>query len=347
MKKHLALLIVLVMALSLFAACSSAPAETSVAKTTTTATDAPDTKAPETKTAETTASKEKFLIGFSTDTTTSAWRSKMVTEMEDAVAAHSDELELVVTVAEDDTNKQISDIEDLVAQGIDVLIVSPHVADPITPIVKEVYESGIPVIVVDRAVSGEAFTTFIGASNEAIGRQAGDIIGELMEGEGNIIELQGTAGASPTIGRSEPMHAVLKEKYPNIKFIAEQDCDYNETKAMETMENLLQANPEGTIDLIYAHADNMALGAMKALKAAGRDNEGIKIVSIDGQKQTFEAIKEGCFTGTFTYPWPSEKAVEVALRILHGEEVEKNYELESAYVNADNVDEFYDPNSEF
>ena len=338
MKKILALTLALVMALCVFAGCSSSPAQ-SEAPTSSAAAPESSAAAP--------AEAKKYLIGFSTDTTTSAWRSKMVTEMEAAVAAHADELELVVTVAEDDTNKQISDIEDLVARGIDLLIVSPHVADPITPVVKEVYESGIPVIVVDRAVSGEAFTTFIGASNEAIGAQAGDIIGSLLGGKGNVIELEGTAGASPTIGRSEPMHKALAEKYPDIKFIAQQDCDYNETKAMETMENLLQANPEGTIDLIYAHADNMALGAMKALKSAGRDKEGIKIVSIDGQKQTFEAIQNGQFTGTFTYPWPSEKAIEVALQILHGEQVEKNYELQSDYVNADNVADFYDPNSEF
>lgn len=291
----------------------------------------------------------KFLIGFSTDTTNSAWRSKMVSEMQRAVAEHSDQLDLIVTVAEDDTNKQISDIEDLVAQGIDLLVVSPHVADPLAPIVREVYQSGIPVIVVDRAITGEAgkdFTTFIGANNETIGKQAGEIIAETLNGKGNVIELQGTAGASPTIGRGEPMKKVL-EGSPDIKIVASQDCDYNETKAMETMENLLQVNGEGMIDLVYAHADNMALGALKAIKAAGRENEGIKIVSIDAQKQAFEAIKEGTFLGTFTYPWPSEKAVEIALKIMNGETVEPSYDLESVFVTAENVDQYYDANSEY
>lgn len=345
MKKRLCLILAVVFMVAAFAGCSSTGSTPSASD---------DASAAPSESAAAGASEGggkdgKFLIGFSTDTTNSAWRSKMVSEMERAVAEHSDQLELIVTVAEDDTNKQISDIEDLVAQNIDLLVVSPHVADPLAPIVREVYESGIPVIVVDRAITGEAgkdFTTFIGANNETIGKQAGEIIAETLGGKGNVIELQGTAGASPTIGRGDPMREVL-EGYPDIKILASQDCDYNETKAMETMENLLQANGEGTIDLVYAHADNMALGALKAIKAAGRENEGIKIVSIDAQKQAFEAIKEGTFLGTFTYPWPSEKAVEVALKILNGEEVEPSYDLESVFVTAENVDQYYDANSEY
>lgn len=340
MKKLSIFLLAVVFAISALAGCASGntnetPATTTDAQTV--------TEAPEDSEAD---NGEKFLIGFSTDTTTSAWRSKMVLEMEKAVEANSDKLELITTVAEDDTNKQISDIEDLVTRGIDLLIVSPHVADPLTPIVREVYESGIPVIVVDREVSGDAFTTFIGASNVLIGEAAGKIIAEELNGKGNVIELQGTAGASPTIGRGEPMRAILEE-YPDIKLIASQNCDYDEMTALETMENLLQVHGPGEIDLIYAHADNMALGAMKAIDAAGRSEDGIRIIGIDAQKQAFEAIMNGTFVGTFTYPWPSEKAIEIALKILNGEEVEKRYDLDTVFVDSSNVDQFYDPDSEY
>lgn len=336
MKKLFIFLFTIVFAISALAGCASN--DTSETPATTTVAESPEET--------TTVAGEKFLIGFSTDTTTSAWRSKMVLEMQKAVEANSDKLELIVTVAEDDTNKQISDIEDLVTRGINLLIVSPHVADPLTPIVRDVYESGIPVIVIDREVSGESFTTFIGASNVLIGEAAGRIIVEELDGKGNVIELQGTAGASPTIGRGEPMRAILDE-YPDINLIASQNCDYNEMNALETMENLLQVHGPGEIDLVYAHADNMALGAMKAIDAAGRSGDGIRIIGIDAQKQAFEAIKAGTFVGTFTYPWPSEKAIEIALKILNGEEVEKRYDLDTVFVDASNVDQFYDPDSEY
>ena len=113
------------------------------------------------------------------------------------------------------------------------------------------------------------------------------------------------------------------------------------------MENLLQANGEGRSTSFTHTRTTWPLGALKAIKAAGREDEGIKIVSIDAQKQAFEAIKEGTFLGTFTYPWPSEKAVEVALKILNGEEVEPSYDLESVFVTAENVDQYYDANSEY
>ena len=114
------------------------------------------------------ASGEKFKVGFSMDFTTNVWRAVLLEKMEEAAAAHADEMDFVVTNANADSNKQISDVEDLLAQDIDLLIITPYVTEPLTPIIEEVYDQGIPVIVIDHESGSDKYTTFIGASNSQL-----------------------------------------------------------------------------------------------------------------------------------------------------------------------------------
>lgn len=292
---------------------------------------------------------EKYKVGFSMDFTTNVWRAVMLEKMEKAAEEHSDEIELIVTNANEDSNKQISDVEDLMSQDIDLLIISPYLTEPLTPIIEEVYDKGIPVVVIDHDISSvsDKYTTFIGASNTQIGEKAGEKIVELLNGNGNVVELSGTPGLQATIDRGDVMHSVA-DKYEGIKFLANINCEYDQAKAMSNMEDLLQSLEPSEIDLIYTYNDAMALGAVQAIEDAGYSDAGVQILSIDAQKKTMEYIKEGkMIYGTFTYPWPSEKAIEVALDILHGNDVEKYYELESVLITAENVDEYYDPNSDY
>ncbi len=292
------------------------------------------------------ASGEKFKVGFSMDFTTNVWRAVLLEKMEEAAAAHADEMDFVVTNANADSNKQISDVEDLLAQDIDLLIITPYVTEPLTPIIEEVYDQGIPVIVIDHESGSDKYTTFIGASNSQIGQKAGETIVELLDGKGNVIELSGTPGMQATIDRGDVMHEVVDE-YPDIKFLANVNCEYDQATAMQSMEDILQnVNPED-IDLIYTYNDAMALGARQAIVDAGYGDLDIKILSIDAQKKAMEYIKEGAMYGTFTYPWPSEKAIETALEILNGKEVDKYIELETVLITAENVDEYYDPDSDY
>ena len=326
MKKCIALLLVITLAAFMLAGCGS--------KSQTSSSDSA------------TASKEKFKIGFSMDFTTQVWRANLLEKLEAAAAKHSDEIELVTTNANSDTNKQISDIEDLMSQNIDLLIVAPFATEPLTPIVAEVYDKGIPVIVIDHEVNGDKFTSYIGASNEEIGTRAGEEIAKVLNGKGNVIELCGIPGMSPTIGRGDFMHDVVK-KYSDIKFLASLNGQYDQTTAMNLMEDILQSHEASDIDLIYTHNDSMALGALQTIEDAGYGDLGIKILSIDAQKKTLEYIKEGKVYGSFTYPWPADKAIETALKVLHGEKVEKNIVLETTLVTKDNVDQFYDPESTY
>ena len=127
--------------------------------------------------------------------------------------------------------------------------------------------------------------------------------------------------------------------------VAQQAGNWIETDAIEVTENLLQAYPEGEIEVIYAQCDVMALGAMKALKSAGR--EEIKIISIDGQKEAYEAIKAGSMVVTFTYPFPGAEGVKTAIKLINGEKVDKVIDMPSQLITEDNVDDVYDPDSVF
>lgn len=285
---------------------------------------------------------KKYLIGFSQSTMIDPWRINMLEQMKDAVEKHSDVVDFIFTDGQNDNMKQISDVEDLFSRGIDLLIISPREAEPLTPVVERVYRSGIPVITLDRNITSESYTCFIGAGNLKIGGQAGNLMIELLGQQGEVIEIEGILGATPTIHRSDGFHKALK-KAPGIKIVERQPADYLREPALRIMEDFMQTHPR--IDGVYAHNDEMALGALTALRSAGREN--VVIIGIDGQKEAFEAIREGWMTATFIYPNGSAEAVGTALKILRGEKVPKHIELKTQQVDRSNVDKFYNPESYF
>jgi len=289
------------------------------------------------------AAQEEIKIGISIDTMNHPWRSGLVRDAE-AEAAKYDYVNLIVTDAQGQSLKQISDIEDLIAQQIDILMLSPHEAEPVTPAANEAYDGGIPVIVLDREIANDKYTCFIGASNVEIGEKAGEFIAEYLDGEGNIVEMMGIPGASPTRDRSEPMRTVF-EDYPDIEIVASPTANYEQLEALNAMEAVLQANPEGTIDLVYCHNDSMALGVIQAIEATGRTE--IQVVGVDAQKEALEAIIDGKMLATFTYPFPGAEGIKVAIKIFNGETVDKRILMESTMITSENVEEYYDPEKPF
>ncbi len=288
------------------------------------------------------AEQKKFLIGFSQSTMIDPWRINMLEQMKDAVREHEDMIDFVFTDGQNDNMKQISDVEDLFSRGIDLLIISPREAEPLTPVVERVYNAGVPVITLDRNITSDAYTCFIGASNFKIGQGAGKLMVSLLKERGEVIEIEGILGATPTIDRSDGFHSIV-DSIPGIQVVEKQPADYLREPALKIMEDFLQSHPQ--IDGVYGHNDEMALGALTALRAAGR--EGAVVIGIDGQKEAFESIIAGRMTATFIYPNGSAQAVEVAIKILKGEKVPKKIELESQLVDASNVKLFYNPNSYF
>ena len=252
-------------------------------------------------------------------------------------AEHYPDVDLIFTDGQNQAAKQISDVSSLMARGIKLLIISPVQAEPLTPIVKQVMDANIPVVSLDREVNTKV-TCQIGAQNRPIGVDAGQFIIEKLNGTGNVIEIEGTVGASATIDRHEGFRDALRFA-PRIRVVADQFCDYLREPAMKFVEDTLKRFGPGQIQAIYAHNDQMALGAMKVIEDAGRLKE-IAIVGIDGENSAFQAIKDGKLAATFTYPFCAPQGVQYAYNLAIGEQVPEQIILKSIRVDASNVDQY-------
>ena len=282
--------------------------------------------------------QDKIPIGFSQGTMESSWRVNMVEGNKKYAEANLPDVDLIITNGENNASKQVSDVESLIAQGVKVLIISPVTADALTPVVKQAMDSGIPVVTLDRKVNTDV-TAHIGADNVLIGETAGKFVCETLGGEGSVIEIQGTAGASATVDRHDAFRRVLAEECPNVKVVADQVANYVREPAIKFMEDMLQRFPSGEIDLVYAHNDDMALGAVTALEAAGRLDE-VKVVGIDGENAAYDAIKAGKMAATFTYHFVAPEGVQYGYKVAKGEPIEKEIVLPTHQVDASNVEEF-------
>jgi ribose transport system substrate-binding protein len=283
--------------------------------------------------------QDKPKIGFSQGTMESSWRVNMVERnkkwFDENIAA---EAELIITNGENNASKQVADVESLLAQDIDILIISPVTADALTPVVKQAMDAGVQVITLDRSVNTPV-TSHIGADNVLIGETAAKFVCETLNGEGQIAEIQGVAGASATIDRHEAFGRVLAETCPNVKIVADGIGDYVREPAMRFTEDLIQRFPEGELDLIYTHNDGMALGAVSALEAAGRLDD-VKVVGIDGEEAAYQAIKDGKMAATFTYHFVAPDGMMYAWDLAQGKTLDEKIVLPTAQIDATNVDQF-------
>lgn len=280
-------------------------------------------------------SESTFLVGFSQCNLGEPWRVAMNAEVA-ARARDFPELEVVYADAQQDNAKQVADVENFLRQRVDLLMISPNEAKPLTPIVRKVFEEGIPVIVIDRAIEGDTYTVFIGADNRLIGREAGRHIVELVGGKGRMVEIKGLPGSPPARDRSEGMREIVT-KYPDIQIIHDPVANWLREEAMTQMEIALAAHER--IDLVYAHNDPMAVGAWLAAKAKGREKE-MKFIGIDalpGLDGGRQAVADGKLDATFVYPTGGRQAVETAAKILKGESVPKTIRLDTEKIAGANA----------
>jgi len=278
------------------------------------------------------------LIGFSNCTMNHPWRVAMV---EDNVAWATEnwpEAEVITTDGDNDATKQLADLEDLIAREVDVILLSPLTEDACVTAVDKAMQAGIPVITIDRKVNTK-MTAHIGPDNKLLGRADGEYLVKKFDGVCNIIEIEGTAGSSAEIDRAAGFHEAI-DRHKGMVVIDSLDCDFTRDNAMNYMEDMLQKYSEGEIDAVYAHNDEMAWGALLAIEAAGRQDEGIVIVSIDGQNDVIELVKEGRIAQTGYYSTCAPDAMQLAKKILLGESYEELIVPEAAAINADNVDEW-------
>lgn len=281
-----------------------------------------------------------YIIGMSQCNLGEPWRVQMNADIAKAAEQHP-ELHVVFKDAQNDTLTQVSQIEEFINADVDLLIVSPKEAAPLTPPVAEAYRKGIPVIVLDRKVLGDQFTEFIGADNRRIGRAAGEwIVKRLAElptvkagGHAKVVELEGLMTSTPGQDRHAGFREAIKGQPIDIVFQA--DMHWLEPDSRQEMESALATNDH--IDLVYAHNDPGAHGAYLAAKAAGRDQEML-FVGIDGLPQEGRAyVARGILAASFEYPTGGREAIDSALTILHGGTVPKTITLNSRYFTPDNV----------
>ena len=260
------------------------------------------------------------VIGFSVSTLNNPF---FVTLTEGAKKAASEKnVELVVVDAGADAAQQTSDIEDLVSRNVGVLIVNPVDSDAVAPAVKSAMSKGIKVIAVDRGVNGVDVDCQIASDNVAGARMATEYLMELVGEGAKVAELQGVPGASAAIDRGEGFHQVADK---SLQVAASQTANFNRAEGRTVMENILQS--DGTIKGVFAHNDEMALGAVEAVAASGKD---IKIVGFDATDDAQKAVKDGKMAATVAQKPDKmgETAIETAVKIMAGETVEKSIPVE-------------------
>jgi len=277
--------------------------------------------------------KSTYTIGMSQCNLGEPWRVQMNADVKAAAEKHSN-LKVVFKDAQNDTLKQRSHVEEFVSAGVDLIIISPKEAAPLTEPVAKAMDAGIPVIVLDRAVLGDKFTSFIGANNKQIGKAAGEWIKQKLGGKGKVVELKGLMTSIPGQDRNDGFRAGIAGS--EIEVIFEADMKWLEPDARKEMESALSRFNK--IDLVYAHNDPGAHGAYLAAKAAGREKE-MMFVGIDALPQEGVAyVRQGILDATFQYPTGGAEAIETALKILAGETVPQKITLGSRVFDKTNVD---------
>lgn len=279
----------------------------------------------------------QYVIGMSQCNLGEPWRVQMNSDIK-AAAAHHPEIKMIFKDAQNNTTTQQSQVKELVDQKVDLIIISPKEALPLTKPVADAMAAGIPVIVLDRRVEGDKYTCFIGGDNELIGEEAGKYMVKILGGKGNVVELKGLMTSTPAVERHNGFMKGIKGS--EIKIIYSADCHWLEPDARrETASALTRFPGESDIDAVYAHNDPSAHGAYTAARLEGKGREKkIVFVGIDALPHEGVAyVKEGLLTATFKYPTGGTEAIETALKILNAEEVEKDIVLGTRVFPAENV----------
>ena len=264
-----------------------------------------------------------LIVGYVQLGAESEWRSANTDSVKGAAAQLG--VELRFSDAQQKQENQIKAIRSLIAQKVDVIGVAPVVETGWDPVFREAKDAGIPIILVDRraAVPPNLYVTLVGSDFLEEGRKAAQIMAKLTNGRANIVELQGTSGSAPANDRFQGFREVLKD-YPGMKIIDTQDGDFTVARGKEVMAAFLKAHGRN-ITALFAHNDDMALGAIKAIEEYGlRPGVDIKIVSVDAARGAFESMIAGKLNATVECnPLLGPLFLELALKVVNGEPVPK------------------------
>ncbi|MCR1952500.1 ribose ABC transporter substrate-binding protein RbsB [Clostridium sp. DSM 100503] len=242
--------------------------------------------------------------------------------------------ELIVLDSQNDPAKERSNVEDLIQLGVVALLINPTDSDAVVKSVEVANKANIPVITLDRQSNGGEVTSHIASDNIKGGAMAAEFVLEKLGNEANInvVELQGIPGASATRDRGAGFHSILDDK-ANVKFVSSQAADFDRQKGLSVMENILQGNSD--VQVVFAHNDEMALGAAKAI---GTSNVKAMVIGFDGNEDALDAVEKGEMIATVAQQPDLIGAlgVELALKIYNGEAVDKEIAADLKIVSNQN-----------
>lgn len=239
--------------------------------------------------------------------------------LEDGITtlANENDTTIISVDAQDDSAKQTNDVDDLIQQGVDVILINPVDSAAIAPAVESANSAGIPVIMVDRATDAGEFVTLVASDNVAGGEMAGQYIVDQVGEGAKVLQLEGVPGASATNERGQGFENVAET---SLDLVDNQSANFDRAEGLTVMENMLQANPD--VEAVFAQNDEMALGAIEALQGAGLQGQ-VTVVSFDGTEGGLEAVENGTLAATIAQQ-PEEMgrlALQVAYDYYAGEEI--------------------------
>jgi ribose transport system substrate-binding protein len=264
----------------------------------------------------------QFTVGFSQMESNNPWRLAQTASLKQEAARRG--YRLVVTDAQGQTAKQVSDVEDLIARRVKVILLAPREYEGLAPALQAARKAKIPVILIDREAAGtpgQDYVTFLGSNFVEQGRRAAEWLARTTNGTATIVELTGTPGSSVARDRARGFRDELA-RHPGMKVVASQTGDFSRAAGQQVMQNLAQSLGAG-FTAVYAHNDEMALGAIEALKAAGRKpGRDVVVVSVDGERAALEAIQRGELGATVeSNPRFGPLAFETVEQVRRGEAV--------------------------
>ena len=289
--------------------------------------------------------QDDYVIGFSQVTTVEPWRVQFNKDLRAEAELHSN-VELLISDANDRTEKQVADVENFIRQEVDAILISPKEAAGLTGVVEQATDAGIPVFVLDRNVETDKYVQWIGGDNALIGVAAGQFALEQLGGEGKaqgkIVEIWGGLGITATFERSDGFHAAF-EGEEGVEFLLDQQsADWKQDQAYDIMSTALRNHED--ITMVYGHNDPMAYGAYLAAKDAGRE-EDIIFIGVDGlPDEGVMWVYNGELSATFLYPTPGAEGLRQALKYLGGEEVEKSVVLGTETITSENAEAILERN---
>ncbi len=283
-----------------------------------------------------TRKRQKYVIAVS-QCSEDIWREKLNNEMEMSTYLYDEEVDLKIVSADDDDKLQIRQIDQFVTEGVDLLVVAPNQVHTISTVIDKAYDSGIPVILLDRKTDSEKYTAFIGADNVEMGRVLAKFVATALRGKGKVLEIAGLEGSSPAWERHQGFVSAM-ENYPGIEMVGMKSGDWTQRSGRRLMSGVVE---KGThVDCVYGQNDRMALGAYEAVKSHAL-KDSILYVGVDalpGKDGGIELVQRGVLAASYIYPTRGDLVMQLAMNILEGKPYERENLLSSTLVTKENAD---------